>query len=159
MKFSQKNIEHWWFWKMTFLWVSHFDFFAWYLWKLATNYVLEWMGLKFYNYNGLQPKISHPKHYSRQCGTMWEHYDWQLDEYLRTLGLKFQKARIKIEVVLSLPCQLSQLNWDSQQGILRTNSVLVRVFWNFKLKVLDYSRISSLHNILIPWSLKNAWIT
>ena len=45
-----------------------------------------------------------------------------------------------------LPCWLSQLNWDSQQGRLRTTSKLVRAFWNFKL---------SLHNTLIPWSLKN----
>ena len=29
-------------------------------WKLATNYVLEWMGPKFYDYDGLQPKISPP---------------------------------------------------------------------------------------------------
>ena len=41
---------------------------------------------------------------------------WRLQflEYLRTLRLK-QKTRTKIEVVLSLPCWLSQLNWDSQQ--------------------------------------------
>ena len=26
-------------------------------WKLVTNYVLEWMGLNFYYYDGLQPKI------------------------------------------------------------------------------------------------------
>ena len=25
------------------------------------------MGLKFYDYDGLQPKISPPKHFSRQC--------------------------------------------------------------------------------------------
>ena len=43
------------------------NFFASSLWKLATNYVLEWMGLKFYDYDGLQPKISPPKHFSRQC--------------------------------------------------------------------------------------------
>jgi hypothetical protein len=30
--------------------------------------------------------------------------------YLRTLSLKFQKARTKIEVFLSLPCWQSQLN-------------------------------------------------
>ena len=30
--------------------------------------------------------------------------------YLRTLSLKFLKARTKIEVFLSLPCWLSQLN-------------------------------------------------
>ena len=27
MKFSQKNIENWWFWKMPFFWVGHFEFF------------------------------------------------------------------------------------------------------------------------------------
>ena len=42
------------------------------------------------------------------------------------------------------------LNWDSQQGRLRTTSILVRAFWNFKRKVLKYSRNCSLHNTLIP---------
>ena len=41
-----------------------------------------------------------------------------------------------------------QLNWDSQLGRLRTTSVLVRAFWNFKRKVLKYSRNCSLHNTL-----------
>ena len=27
MKFSQKNIENWRFWKMTFFWVGHFEFY------------------------------------------------------------------------------------------------------------------------------------
>jgi hypothetical protein len=45
---------------------------------------------------------------------------------------------------------LWRLNWDSQQGRLRTTSILVRAFWNFKLKVLKYSRNCSLHNTLIP---------
>ena len=57
--------------------------------------------------------------------------------YLRTLGLKFQKATSKIEVRV------------------RTTSILVRAFWNFKLKVLKYPRNFRLHNTLIPWSLKN----
>ena len=30
-------------------------------WKLVTNYVIEWMGLNFYDYGGLQPKMIHPK--------------------------------------------------------------------------------------------------
>ena len=35
-----------------------FEFlFASSLWKLVTNYVLEWMGLNFYYYDGLQPKM------------------------------------------------------------------------------------------------------
>ena len=59
---------------------------------------------------------------------------WRLQflEYLRTLRLKFQ------------------FSWDSQQGRLRTTSILVRAFWNFKLKVLKYSKNCSLHNTLIP---------
>ena len=60
--------------------------------------------------------------------------------YLRTLSLKFQKARTKIEIVLTLPCWLSQFCWDSQQGKPRTTSILVKAFWNFKLKVLKYSK-------------------
>ena len=60
--------------------------------------------------------------------------------YLRTLSSKFQKARTKIEVVLTLPCWLSQFSWDSQQGRARTTSILVWAFWNCKLKVLKYSR-------------------
>ena len=56
--------------------------------------------------------------------------------FLRTLNLKFQKARTKIDVFLSLPCWLSQLNWDSQQGRDRKTSILVLAFWNFKFKVL-----------------------
>ena len=38
---------------------------------------------------------------------------WRLQflEYLRTLNLKFQKAQTKIEVVLSLPCWLSQFTF------------------------------------------------
>ena len=64
---------------------------------------------------------------------------WRLQflKYLRTLSLKFQKAWIKIEVVLTLHCWLSQ-------------PILVRAFWNFKLKVLKYPRNCSLHNTLIP---------
>ena len=28
------------------------------------------MGLKFFDYDGLQPKITPPKHFSRQCNTL-----------------------------------------------------------------------------------------
>jgi hypothetical protein len=54
----------------------------------------------------------------------------QFSEYLGTLSLKFQKARTKTEVVLSLPSWLSQL------------------------KVPKYSRNCSLQYTLIPWSLR-----
>ena len=53
---------------MTFFWVGHFDFFfASSPWKLVTNYVLEWMEVNFYDYDNLQPKITPPRHFSRQC--------------------------------------------------------------------------------------------
>ena len=59
---------------------------------------------------------------------------WRLQflEYLSTLILKFQKARTKIEVVLSLPCWLSQFSRDiiytllNLFGILRPQST----WWN-----------------------------
>ena len=44
--------------KLSCFWVGHFDFFASFPWKLVTNYVLESMGLNFYYYDGLQPKMS-----------------------------------------------------------------------------------------------------
>ena len=34
-------------------------------WKLVTDYVLEWMGVNFYDYDNLQPKITPPKHFSQ----------------------------------------------------------------------------------------------
>ena len=42
------------------------------------------------------------------------------------------------------------LNWDSQQGRVRTTSILVWAFWNFKFKVLKYPRNCSLQYTLIP---------
>ena len=42
--------------------LSHFDFFASSPWKSVTNYVLEWIGLNFYDYDGLLPKMTHTKH-------------------------------------------------------------------------------------------------
>ena len=62
----------------------------------------------------------------------------------------FQKTRTKIEVFLALPCWLSQLNWESQQGRGRKTSILVRAFWNFKLQVPKYPRNCRLHATLIP---------
>ena len=43
------------------------NFFASSPWKFVANYVLEWMELNFYDYDGLKPKITPPKHFSRQC--------------------------------------------------------------------------------------------
>ena len=77
---------------------------------------------------------------------------WRLQfmEYLRNLHLKFQKARTKTEVFLSLPSWLSQFSWDSQQSRPRKTPNLVRAFWNFKRKVLKYPRNCRPHATLIP---------
>ena len=66
MKFSQKKLRIGDFEKWPFFESAILNFFASYLLKLVTNYVLEWMGLNFYDYDGLQPKTTPPKHISRQ---------------------------------------------------------------------------------------------
>ena len=63
---------------------------------------------------------------------------------------KDNKRRLETVGIQIIRCWLSQFSWDSQQGSLRTTSILVRAFWNFKCKVLKYSRICSLHNTFIP---------
>ena len=90
--------------------------------------------------------------YIRVCQKFGIKVYWRLQflGYLRTLSLKFQKAGTKIEAVLTLPCWLSQFSWDSQLGSVRTASILVRAFWNFKLRILKYSRNCSFQYTLIP---------
>ena len=75
MKFSQKNIENWWRWKMSFFLVGHFDFFL--KKKFKKNGVFQWKQPwfscqvsffeNFDDYPGFQLKITHTKHFSRQC--------------------------------------------------------------------------------------------
>ena len=65
MKFLKKIIENWRFENFSFfesaIFIHFFSktnfFFASSLWKLVTNYVLDLMGLNFYNYDSLQPKM------------------------------------------------------------------------------------------------------
>ena len=67
---------------------------------------------------------------------------WSLQFFgcLRTLSLKFQKARAKIEVYLSLPCWLSQLNFRPHATVI----------WNLvKPLVLILSRDGSSFNMWI----------
>ena len=73
---------------------------------------------------------------------------WRLQflMYLRTLRLKFQKTRTKIEVVMSLPCRLSQLKWDSGQ----------LQFWSESFEILNVrsSNIPGAVAFTIPWYLE-----
>ena len=76
MKFSQKNFENWRFWKMSFAILKNSDFgfffqkkrenFAWSPWKSVKGSWISRTGRNFYDYPGSQPKITHPKHFSRQ---------------------------------------------------------------------------------------------
>ena len=54
--FFEINIENWWNWKMTFFESASSR------WKLVTNYAFEWIWLNFYDFDGLQPKMTHTKH-------------------------------------------------------------------------------------------------
>ena len=73
----------------------------------------------------------------------------QLLGYLRTLSLKFQKAKSKIEVSLALLCWLSQ--FSCQQGRARKTSILFLAFCNFELEVLKYPINYRLIAILTWW--------
>ena len=66
----------------------------------------------------------HPLIYIRGCQKFGIKVYWRLQflGYLRTLSLKLQKARTKIEVVLSLPCWLSQFSWNLFEIIHCKNS-------------------------------------
>ena len=77
----EKNIENWRNWKTQFFWVGHFEFFFWIIifffasspWKLVANYVLEWMGLNFYFYDGLQPKMRARIINEHECTSLTRH--------------------------------------------------------------------------------------
>ena len=43
--------------KLSYFELAILIFFASFPWKSVTNYVLEWMGLNFYYYDGLQPEM------------------------------------------------------------------------------------------------------
>ena len=66
MKFSQKNIENWRFWKTSFFWVGHFEFFfskifffATSQWKSVNIYRIFWRIFRnFDDYPGFQPMRS-----------------------------------------------------------------------------------------------------
>ena len=61
VKISKKNIENWRFWKMSFFWVGHFEFFfsnffffASFPLKSVQIYMVEWMGRNFDVFPGFQ---------------------------------------------------------------------------------------------------------
>ena len=64
--------------------------------------------------------IRHLTTYIRGCQKFGFKVYWRLQflGYLRTLSLKFQKAWTKIEVVLNLPCWLSQFSCSLQYTLI-----------------------------------------
>ena len=89
-------------------------------WRLIWLTIPEWRPGRTYGDNGNLSPLTFVRVYIRGFTKSGIKVLGKLRflEYLRTLCLKFQTARTKIEVVLSLPCWLSQLNWDSQLGRL-----------------------------------------
>ena len=113
-----KNIKNWWFWKIHFFWVRHFDFFFQKkhfllssLWKFITNYVLEWMGLNFCYYDVLLPKMSAGIINDHECTsyTLWTFktlftllnicISWNM--YTLPKGSFFQKILMHLSIVIS----------------------------------------------------------
>ena len=69
--------------------------------------------------------------------------------------VKVTRSGVFEDLKLKISEGSDKFSLDSKLGRLRTTSILIRAFWNFKLKVLICSRSCSLPNTLIPWSLKN----
>ena len=93
--------------------VNSSDFLKWHFILKITYGFCEWM-LFVWNYVWKRGSISllgvSPNfEITVACGLKFH-------GYLKTLSLKIQKARTKIEVFLTLPCWLFHLNWESQQG-------------------------------------------
>ena len=61
------------------------------------------------------------------------------------------KKKVDILKPFNLFFRLMSLNWDSRQGRLRTTSILVRAFWNFK-RTVSYSKAALIRSIFqIIW--------
>ena len=77
-------------------------------WKSVTNFVVEWMELIFYDYDGLQPKTTPPKNISRQCSMhhIFTRIWWELDLKRKTsfLLLIRNPGRWGIKVVVNVCC-------------------------------------------------------
>ena len=71
--------------------------------------------------------------YVRGCQKFGIKVYWRLQflGYLRTLNLKFQKALTKIEVVLTLPCWLSQFSLEMQGVKYALSTRLCYFLWFF----------------------------
>ena len=98
--------------KNSVFWVGHFEFFfASSPWKLVTNYVLEWMGLNFYYYDGLQPKMS--------AGIINEHECiWYFDRLVYTYAFSSKVRRKKDVILLSMYIEKpSEKSWKISLSI------------------------------------------
>ena len=75
MKFSQKNFENWWFWKMHFFWVGHFEFifskkkifFCFFPLKISQSLLVSKDGSKFWSSQTWQHFLTKTKHFTPEC--------------------------------------------------------------------------------------------
>ena len=94
--------------------------------------IFEWCVFVYKARTGLRSnhrELSNAHVYSRDYTKFGIKVLWSVQflEYLRTLSLKFQKARTKIEVVLALPCWLLRyLNFYQKMFILLPNLLFYR---------------------------------
>ena len=97
-------------------------------WKSVTNYVLEWMGLNFYHYDGLQPKMS--------AGMIKEHvFNWSF------LFDKSDRAACKLDrnTLLQLifaDAESAFLHWHFWHDIYQMSYIFV--FFIFHIFLEDF---------------------
>ena len=73
MKFSQNDIENWWFWKISFFlsrpfWHIFFNFFFWFIpMKTSPSLLISKDGSKFWSSQPWQHVLTQTKHFYRKC--------------------------------------------------------------------------------------------
>ena len=112
--------------------------------KLGTNYGVEWMGLNFYDYCGLQPKITHHKHFWPQCrnkilfllnfSIMW----WKEG---RAYGGNSIKIKYYFHTLGSMPLQISAC-----ATVLLPYSFFFWNWWRFEILQIFFQHFLKLKN-------------
>ena len=112
MKFSQKFFENWWFWKMHFFWVGHFEFFFskkifffFFPMKISQSLLVSKDCSKFWSSQTWQHFLTHTKHSWGECtwsenAKKCKHKQWKLPNdtfYVHFDWLKVQKSLINLQ--------------------------------------------------------------
>ena len=99
------NFEKWHFFESAILSFFYQKKIASSLWKLATNYVLEWMGLKFYDYDSLHFTAKNQSPQTFQAAVYWN--KWFHLAYTMWKSLKLLFAMTGFILCMGVPTGIS----------------------------------------------------